>query len=359
MKQNQAIILAILLAITIIFVELFYSLDSYKVDIPNFIGDITSYSDSSTVGANGGNSTIKIDSITEDGVFYQYKLQKDFDYYYAGVMFLLPENGQIDLTKYSHVRLNFTSLRSSSTRFFLLTDEPDHSIAQDPTTWRHLRHVIPIKQREENYSLALEQFHTPQWWFETYNTSEPLLRQNPFVKVRGFKMESGEGEPIGVQENICIKNIEFYTPVPAIVRSIQSMLFVLATLLLLFRFGIMKRVQLGKYKPVVLGNLFDEELDSITDYLGEHYSESELSLNSVSESCAMHPEKISALIRQGYGQTFKQYLNRLRLTEAQRLLRSTDRQISEIAFAVGYSSVSHFNRVFKQFFTCTPREYRS
>ncbi len=121
----------------------------------------------------------------------------------------------------------------------------------------------------------------------------------------------------------------------------------------------MKRVELGKYKPIVLGNVFDEELDIITEYIGNHYSKSELSLGSMSEDCALQSDKITALIRQGYGQTFKQYLNRLRLTEAQRLLRSTDRQISEIAYAVGYNSVTHFNRVFKQFFSCTPREFRS
>ncbi len=359
MKQNQPFILVLLCVLVVGGIELFYSLHQHPIQFEDFDGDIVAYSDSSSLSDNGGNSFVAIDSISDEGLFYRYKLDDQFSYYYAGVQLLFRETNHLDLTKYSHVKLNLTTLRSSSVRFFILTDEPEHSLPKDPTTWRHLRHVIPLRQGTDTYSLDLVQFHTPQWWFETFNTSEPLLRHNPLVEVRGIKVESGEGEPIDTDEMIHLKSIVFYRPVPSLFRTLQGALAIIALLLLLFRFGIMKRVQLGKYKPIVLGNLFDEELDSITDYLGDNYSDSELSLNSVADACAMHQEKVSALIRQGYGQTFKQYLNRLRLTEAQRLLRSTDRQISEIAFAVGYSSVSHFNRVFKQFFTCTPREYRS
>ncbi len=360
MKRNTPIVLAVFLIVIILIIQTAFMIKRYDIIPSTFEGKLITYSDSCIISENGGKSTIEIDSLTPKGVFYSYQLDKSFAYYYAGLQFIMPVNGGMtDLTKYSHVRIDIDGGRSSSVRFFILTDEPDHSIAEDVTTWRHLRQVIPLKDDRGSYTLRMDKFHTPQWWFETFNTSEPLLLNKPLKSVLGLKLESGEGEPVGINESIHVSRIRFYTPVPSTVRSVQTALLIMALLILAFRFGIMKRVQLGKYKPVVLGNLFDEDLELITDYLGSNYSNSELGLSGVAEACAMHHEKVTALIRQGYGQNFKQYLNRLRLTEAQRLLRSTDRQISEIAFAVGYNSVSHFNRVFKQFFSCTPREYRS
>lgn len=358
MKQNMPFLTAALFLFLTAVLQIAFTYNRLDIVPISFDGDLVVYSDSCKIAANDGNSVVSLDSVTEDGVFYSYQLNKQFAYYYAGIQ-LIPNSRPFDLTKFSHVKVDIHCDRSSSVRFFILTHEPDHTVPEDITTWRHFRQTISLKKDTDSYTLQLDQFHTPQWWFETYNTSEPLLRQDPLKHVLAFKFESGEGEPIGINEQVRISRIRFFTPVPSAVRSIQTALLILALLILAFRLGIMKRVQLGKYRPVVLGNLFDEDLEKISDFIGEAYPNSELSLNMVAEKCAMHPEKVTALIRQGYGQSFKQYLNRLRLTEAQRLLRSTDRQISEIAFAVGYNSVSHFNRVFKQFFSCTPREYRS
>ncbi len=358
MNNKFPLILALLFLTITLFIQVYFSVHHFDIIPVAFDGDIVSYSDSCTVAKNGGSSEIFVDSVTDDGLFYRYRLNGSFDYYYAGVQFLLPSSSPLDLTKYSHVNIRIDGGRSSTVRFFLLTNEPGISQSDEPTTWRHHREFISTRERKGNYELELSTFNTPQWWYETYGTSEPLLREDPLVELLGVKVESGEGEPTDAMEQIVIKRIRFYTPVPSLFRSVQTALIILSVLLLAFRFGIMKRVQLGKYKPVVLGNLFDAELDAITNYIGENYADSNFSLGDVAEKCSMHQDKVTALIRQGYGQTFKQYLNRLRLTEAQRLLRETDRQISEIAFAVGYNSVSHFNRVFKQYFSCTPREYR-
>ena len=56
--------------------------------------------------------------------------------------------------------------------------------------------------------------------------------------------------------------------------------------------------------------------------------------------------------------TFKQYLNKIRLSEAKRLLKETDRQIADIAYHVGYKNVTHFHRIFKQNEKISPNEYR-
>ena len=72
----------------------------------------------------------------------------------------------------------------------------------------------------------------------------------------------------------------------------------------------------------------------------------------------IHERKISAIIKKKTDLNFKQFLNKLRIAEAKRLLLETDLQISEIAFKVGYGNASHFNRVFKLSENCAPNDFR-
>ena len=58
------------------------------------------------------------------------------------------------------------------------------------------------------------------------------------------------------------------------------------------------------------------------------------------------------------GQTPVEYLLNHRLRQAQRLLISTEKTITEIAQASGFESVAYFDRVFRRAFGCTPRQLR-
>lgn len=58
------------------------------------------------------------------------------------------------------------------------------------------------------------------------------------------------------------------------------------------------------------------------------------------------------------GLTFIAYLTRLRVEQAKKRLRETNRQVSEIAFAAGFDSIAQFNRAFKAVAGDSPSEYR-
>ena len=59
------------------------------------------------------------------------------------------------------------------------------------------------------------------------------------------------------------------------------------------------------------------------------------------------------------GLTFVQYLNRVRLEQAKRLLHNKNMRVSEIAYEVGFQSLTHFNRTFSKLVGSSPTEYRS
>ena len=73
----------------------------------------------------------------------------------------------------------------------------------------------------------------------------------------------------------------------------------------------------------------------------------------------MSEKTISATIKKKSDLTFKEYLNSIRIAEAKRLLKSSDRNVSEIAYQVGFNSPNHFNRIFKSSENCTPTEFKT
>lgn len=70
------------------------------------------------------------------------------------------------------------------------------------------------------------------------------------------------------------------------------------------------------------------------------------------------PEYTSRLVKQTTGQTFIQLLTRIRLENAERLLRDTALPVTEIAATVGYESSEHFIRTFRRYTGETPSGYR-
>ncbi|MEN1786289.1 MAG: helix-turn-helix transcriptional regulator, partial [Bacteroidota bacterium] len=59
------------------------------------------------------------------------------------------------------------------------------------------------------------------------------------------------------------------------------------------------------------------------------------------------------------GQTFVNYLNSVRISNASRLLLETDQNISEIAYATGFNNLANFNRIFNKSKQLTPSQYRN
>lgn len=60
-----------------------------------------------------------------------------------------------------------------------------------------------------------------------------------------------------------------------------------------------------------------------------------------------------------FGCTFTEHINSLRIRESCRRLSDTTDHVAEIAYAVGFTSVPYFNRIFRRQCGCTPSQYRA
>lgn len=93
------------------------------------------------------------------------------------------------------------------------------------------------------------------------------------------------------------------------------------------------------------------------EYVNRNYNE-EISLEAVSAMLGFDPSYFCRIFKTATGATFTEYLNFVRICKAEKMLSRTASSILEISETVGFSSVSYFNRVFKKYRNCSPRNYR-
>src|SRR6188474_2742168 len=77
-------------------------------------------------------------------------------------------------------------------------------------------------------------------------------------------------------------------------------------------------------------------------------SDERLSLCKVAQAVRISPNYLSEKFKTVTGENFVAYVNRYRIEKACDLLQDANLRVSEIAFAVGFQSLSQFNRVFKK-----------
>lgn len=98
----------------------------------------------------------------------------------------------------------------------------------------------------------------------------------------------------------------------------------------------------------------------ITEYIGRHYRDWALSSGSIAQHTGITPQYLSTFFKKMSGETITDYLTRIRIAHARRLLID-DREpmaIVQIAREVGYTSDVGFTRAFKKLEGVTPGKYR-
>ena len=83
-----------------------------------------------------------------------------------------------------------------------------------------------------------------------------------------------------------------------------------------------------------------------------------VSLPNVAKAAGLSAGHLSEKFKNVTGSKFVDYVARLRFEKACEYLAKGDRRISEIAFAVGFQSLSQFNRIFKKLSGKSPTAYR-
>ncbi|ASR48073.1 AraC family transcriptional regulator [Paenibacillus kribbensis] len=99
-------------------------------------------------------------------------------------------------------------------------------------------------------------------------------------------------------------------------------------------------------------------VSEMKQYIEEHYTNPDLSLNHLSERFDVSPKYASHLFKTEFDMKFVDFLTRLRMNHAQQMLCNTTETVQHIATQVGYANSITFGRVFKRVVGVTPGDYR-
>lgn len=92
-------------------------------------------------------------------------------------------------------------------------------------------------------------------------------------------------------------------------------------------------------------------------YISDNYS-AKISLDAVAAKACMSKYHFSRSFKKATGTTYRDYLNGCRINKAKELLKNSNLPITEVAFAVGYADITHFERIFKRITGFAPSHYK-
>lgn len=104
-------------------------------------------------------------------------------------------------------------------------------------------------------------------------------------------------------------------------------------------------------------NPIHDKIHQIVRYIRYNYQK-QITLTELAEKFFISQFYLSRMFKEVTGLTLIEYLNNIRIKEAQQLLEKTELSITEIAGMVGFENPTYFGRMFKRITGTTPREFR-
>lgn len=324
--------------------------------------------------SQGGRSTVKLldDSST---VSFEFVTVKAVDYPYARVELAFRDRAgkatHVDLSRYGALSFDVKCAPANTMAFGALMLQDKVSTPGNYVTYRLPYAYFFCNENGEHVEIDLARLRTDQWWYDMYKLN--LSRQDYVLnKVAKLSFSSTFQSPFGVLSKVQIKDL-------ALLGRDMRYLYVFAVFMVIAwpAYGVwffrrhtqvllaevrdkMRRdIPLVAYQQLSRDLHRDREESAILRFMATEYVNPELDVETTVNKLGISRNKINEILKAELGFTFSTYLNKLRLTEAARLLGAKEySSVAEIAYAVGYRNVSYFNKLFKEEYGCTPLTFR-
>ena len=109
-------------------------------------------------------------------------------------------------------------------------------------------------------------------------------------------------------------------------------------------------------------DVLPEERDFVgrlNNFIGERFGDSQLTVTEIADHMNISETQLRRKLKYLTKHSPNEYLRKYRLEKAAILLRKTDKNVSEVAFEVGFENLSYFSRMFQQAYGKLPSEYQS
>jgi len=326
-------------------------------------------SDSSFLEITEDSTRTVISSWVVDSTFIdlEYKIGSKNIHPYAGFQWIVKKDQPyIDISDYDHITFSINPNTTEGVIIIILQFFIEgFSSSMDRLSWQYWSRELPLTKGKSTYSISLNEMSTPLWWYSQHKVTEQNFGKPDFHHLGMISVQNGSGI-VGETRRIILNKIRFEKS-----DGCSRILFMIALLVLyyitFFSIRWLRRISKPALKtPLTIPyeKLQINEDDSIDEtrifeYLGSHFSDQSLSLSRISSDLNISTNKISSIIKKQYNLSFRQYLNTIRIAEAKRLLKETRMQVSQIAYKVGYTNLTHFSRTFKEVTSLAPNAFRS
>lgn len=100
------------------------------------------------------------------------------------------------------------------------------------------------------------------------------------------------------------------------------------------------------------------QVEKSLKYIEENYSR-DITLQRLAEECNVSYHYFSKIFKQVTGKNYKEYIDYVRVTEAEKLMLTNRYSVSEVSYKVGISDQSCFYRLYKRVRGCSPTEFKA
>jgi AraC-like DNA-binding protein len=305
-----------------------------------------------------GNSEIQIIKNTKKDFSFQYILKEGALYHFAVACFSPGENKNYNLSGFDHVSLKIRARKGSRIPIHIISVQSSNVSAS--TYKRPSQFIVNVNHEWQMVQLPISEFYTPDWWYSQNKVKESDFGKSDFSKVVEISLGNCVNLETNIEDVVEVQELGFHKSM--IPFFIFSGFIVLTYFLIILFFYFRKKPTTPKvtfdYQLKNNSSFFNKEEETIFNFISSNYYRAQFSIVEIQSTTGIPERKISQIIKNKTNLTFKQFLNKLRITEAKRLLMETDLQVSEIADKTGYSNVPHFNRVFKNLENYSPNDFR-
>lgn len=324
--------------------------------------------------SSGGESTIALNHADWE-LDFAFLLKPDAPYPFASVALEFERKDPlqfIDLSRYSSLSFEVRCRPRNVMQVSLQTFDKNFTKPDQPLTFRNPTAFFSCDEQSRKLRVDLRTLEIPEWWLQ-YNKLE--LSDNGFdlSQVRTIAFTITSQSPMDVPADVVIDKLALegrrWSSV-YIGSALGGLLWLgfLWWFLRQYKLALTTNVRekilqdrpLIAYQQLSIEPHNDREKSAVLKFMATEYSNSELSVEVAVNALGISRNKINEILKDQLGMTFNVYLNKLRLTEAARLLTENKQaNITEIAYSVGYNNVSYFNKLFKNEYGCTPKVFKN
>lgn len=323
----------------------------------------------------GGLSSVKIQD-DKFSLSFDFTISEQVQYPFATVAMVFKnragESIHVDLSRYDTLSFSVKCSPDNIIAFAVFTVDANITKPDDLLTYKTPSTFFSCSEEWSRVELDLTRLETPQWWFSMFNL-ELSKQEYKLDEVPRIAFSNSFQSPREVPSEVSLDEIALHGRDWRYMYVLGGGLFILWSGYVFWFFRqhtraltrdlkhkVQKDRPLVAYQQVSVEPQRDRERSAILRYMVTEYANADLNLDNMVSEINVTRTKINDVLKAELGYTFISYLNKLRLTEAARLLTEQEEaNIAEIAYSVGYKNVSYFNKLFKEEYGCTPKTFRT